>query len=32
MTKAIVWMLIGLYGVPFVMKYVNAWRDRGLIE
>ena len=30
MKKAVVWMAIGFYGVPFVLKYVNAWRDRGL--
>ena len=30
MAKAVVWTLIGLYGVPFVMKYIQAWRDRGL--
>ncbi len=30
MKKAVVWMLIGLYGVPFVMKYVQTWSDRGL--
>jgi hypothetical protein len=29
MVKAVVWMLIGLYGVPFVLKYVQAMRDRG---
>lgn len=32
MKKAVVWFLIGLYGVPFVMKYVQVWRDRGLNE
>jgi hypothetical protein len=30
MKKAVLWSLIGLYGVPFVMKYVRAWGDRGL--
>jgi hypothetical protein len=30
MIKNVVWMLIGLYGVPFVLKYVQVWRDRGL--
>lgn len=30
--KAILWLLIGLYGVPFVMKYVYVWRDRDLNE
>lgn len=29
MKKAVVWFLVGLYGVPFVLKYVNAWRERG---
>lgn len=32
MKKAVVWFLIGLYGVPFVWKYVQVWRDRGLNE
>lgn len=32
MKKNVVWFLLGLYGVPFVMKYVHAWRDRGLNE
>lgn len=30
MAKAVVWTLIGLYGVPFVLKYVQVWRDHGL--
>lgn len=30
MKKNVVWFLIGLYGVPFAMKYVQAWRDRDL--
>ena len=30
MAKAVVWLLIGLYGVPAVMKYVQVIRDRGL--
>lgn len=28
--KPLVWFLIGLYGVPFVAKYVMAARDRRL--
>lgn len=32
MKKNVVWFLVGLYGVPLVMKYVRVWRDRGLNE
>jgi hypothetical protein len=30
MAKAVVWIAIGLYGVPLVVKYIQAWRDRDL--
>jgi hypothetical protein len=29
-TRALVWIAIGLYGVPAVLKYVQVFRDRGL--
>jgi hypothetical protein len=32
MKKNVVWFLLGLYGVPFVMNYVQTWRDRDLNE
>lgn len=28
MAKALVWLAIGLYGVPFIMKYVYVTLDR----
>ena len=28
--KPLVWFLLGLYGVPLVAKYVQAFRDRSL--
>lgn len=30
MIKSLVWLLIGLYGVPYVWKLVLSRRDRGL--
>jgi len=30
MAKAVVWMLLGLYGVPLVLKYAQSIRDRDL--
>jgi len=30
MVKAVVWTLLGLYGVPYVWKLALAWRDRGI--
>jgi hypothetical protein len=30
--KALVWLAIGLYAVPFVSKYIRAWKDKALNE
>jgi hypothetical protein len=30
MLKSIVWLLLGLYGVPYVWRLALSWRDRGL--
>lgn len=30
MTKNVVWLLLGLYGVPYLWRLALAWRDRDI--